>query len=59
MEIVKLATVFISGVLFASIGWGFVCLVLWNMYLSAEKRYQNLKKAKFDITPNKTGGFRL
>ena len=46
MEIVKLVGVFISGVLFASIGWGFVCLVLWHMYLEAEREIERLRKEK-------------
>ena len=59
MEILKNLGWFTAGVLFASIGWGFVALMLFNMYLSAEKRYQDLRnKALKDIHALKTGGFK-
>lgn len=60
MELLKSLGWFTAGVLFASIGWGFVSLILWHMYLSAEKNYQDLRnKALKEIHTLKTGGFKV
>jgi len=37
------AIIFLSGFLTASIGWGIVVLIVWHLYLSAERKYQDIR----------------